>query len=79
MFKRLKTIEHYTVLIDTLLSSRKPYFCSRLWYVHLYRVRGETDQLSTNTGKFKYRASVYIAAQQYLHYFNGGSIVSLSC
>ena len=41
----------------------------------IFRARGEIDQLSTNT--FKYSASVYIAAQQYLHYFNGGPLVPL--
>ena len=36
----------------------------------------EIDHLLTNT--FKYRASVYIAAQPCLHYLNGGSLVPLN-
>ena len=44
-------------------------------FIYIYRVRGEIDQLSKNT--FKYRTNVYIAAQQCLHYFNGFLLVPL--
>ena len=75
MFNALKTIQHDTVLISTLLSTTKPHFYSLLRDVHLHRVRSEIYQLSINT--FNCRVSDYIAAQQYLHSCNVRLLVPL--
>ena len=66
-------------VITTLLCTRKPYIYSYMYieiFICIYRVRGEIDQISTNTSKYNtcLAANVYI----FNYIFTGAPMVPLS-
>ena len=72
-----EAIEHDTVLISTLLCTRNPYTYSYFEIsICIYSVRGENDQMSTNT--FRYSTCCAANVSIFVYIFIGNPILLLS-